>query len=303
MVAKARRDGRQVGLVPTMGALHDGHLSLIQKARRDCDLVIASLFVNPAQFNDAGDLEAYPRDEAGDARAAERAGADILFAPPLEEVYPAGFATTVTVAGLTERLEGASRGRGHFDGVTTVVTKLLNMTEPDVAYFGQKDAQQVTVIKRLVRDLDWRVQITVCPTVREPDGLALSSRNAHLNPEERRRAVSLSRSLTLAARALAAGERDLSEIRARALRELVGAGTVPEYFEFVSPETFEPVREVSGSVLAVVAARVGRTRLIDNQMLTTAESDGPAAGSERQEDHAMYRMNPVTIVRPDRLSA
>jgi pantoate--beta-alanine ligase len=272
IVSEARRAGDRVGLVPTMGALHEGHLSLMRQARQDCDLVVASLFVNPAQFNDLGDLEAYPRDEAQDARLAGEVGVDILFAPPLDEVYPAGFAASVSVAGLTERLEGASRGRGHFDGVTTVVTKLFNMVAPDVAYFGQKDAQQVMVIKRLVRDLDLPVQITVCPTVREPDGLAMSSRNAHLSPAERRQAVSLSRSLRLAADAVADGERDPTAIRTRALEELVEAGVQPEYFELVSPETFDPVQKVTGSVLAVVAARAGQTRLIDNQMLTTTES-------------------------------
>ncbi|HWD65349.1 MAG TPA: pantoate--beta-alanine ligase [Solirubrobacteraceae bacterium] len=272
VVSDARREGDRVGLVPTMGALHEGHLSLIRRARRDCDLVVMSLFVNPAQFNDSGDLEAYPRDEAQDAGLAEQAGVDVLFAPPLDEVYPTGFATTVSISGLTDRLEGASRGRSHFDGVTTVVTKLFNMAAPDIAYFGQKDAQQVMVIKRLVRDLDLPVQITVCPTVREPDGLALSSRNAHLSQEERRQAVSLSRSLRVAAQAVADGEREPAAIRERALEGLAQAGLQPEYFELVSPETFDPVQEVDASVLAVVAARVGGTRLIDNQMLTTTDS-------------------------------
>ncbi|HET9720526.1 MAG TPA: pantoate--beta-alanine ligase, partial [Solirubrobacteraceae bacterium] len=152
-VWKARAAGERIGLVPTMGALHDGHLSLMRRARQDCDLVVVSLFVNPTQFNDSGDLESYPRDETRDARLAEEVGVDILFAPPPEEVYPPGFATTVSIAGLTERLEGASRGRSHFDGVTTVVSKLFNMAAPDIAYFGQKDAQQVVVIKRLVLDL------------------------------------------------------------------------------------------------------------------------------------------------------
>lgn len=301
LVGDARRAGGRIGLVPTMGALHEGHLSLMRQARKDCDLVVASLFVNPAQFNDQGDLEAYPRDEARDARLAEEAGVDVLFAPALDEVYPAGFATTVQVAGLTERLEGASRGRGHFDGVTTVVSKLLNMVAPDVAYFGQKDAQQVMVIKRLVRDLDWRVQIAVCPTVRDADGLALSSRNAHLSPAERRRAVALSRSLRVAAQAVAEGERDPEAVRARGLRELREAGVQVEYFEFVSPETFEPVQQVNADVLAVVAGRVGGTRLIDNQMLTTTA--WPVAGSERQGDGSMYSMTPTSTVQPDRLVA
>jgi pantoate--beta-alanine ligase len=175
-----RRAGDSIGLVPTMGALHDGHLSLIRRARADCDVVVVSLFVNPAQFNDAGDLSSYPRDEARDAALAAEAGADVLFAPPAEEVYPSGFSTTVSVSGLTEVLEGAHRGKQHFDGVTTVVAKLFNMAGPEVAYFGQKDAQQALVIERMARDLDIPVRIEVCPTVREPDGLALSSRNVHL---------------------------------------------------------------------------------------------------------------------------
>ncbi|HWD84603.1 MAG TPA: pantoate--beta-alanine ligase [Solirubrobacteraceae bacterium] len=294
VVSEARRAGDRVGLVPTMGALHEGHLSLMRQARRDCDLVVASLFVNPAQFNDLGDLQAYPRDEARDARLAAQVGVDVLFAPPPDAVYPAGFATTVSIAGLTERLEGVSRGRGHFDGVTTVVTKLLNMVAPDVAYFGQKDAQQVMVIKRLVRDLDLPVQIAVCPTVREPDGLAMSSRNAHLSPGERRQALSVSRSLRVAAAAVADGERDPAAIRRQALEELAEAGVQPEYFELVSPETFDPIHKLNASVLAVVAARVGGTRLIDNQMLTTTESSRWREAKGRET--SMYGMNPKSTV-------
>src|SRR3954452_6490616 len=180
---------RTVGLVPTMGALHEGHLALIRAARADCDEVVVSLFVNPAQFTEAADLASYPRDEARDAALAAGAGADLLFAPPVEEVYPDGFATGVHVAELTESLEGEHRGAAHFDGVATVVAKLLNMAAPDVAYFGQKDAQQVAVIRRLVRDLDLAVEIATCPTVREPDGRALSSRNMHLKGADRERAL------------------------------------------------------------------------------------------------------------------
>jgi pantoate--beta-alanine ligase len=273
-----RRAGARIGLVPTMGALHEGHLSLMRQARRDCEVVVASLFVNPTQFNDLGDLEAYPRDEVRDRALASEAGVDLLFAPPLGAVYPPGFATTVSVGGLTDRLEGASRGRGHFDGVTTVVTKLLNMVAPDAAYFGQKDAQQVLVIKRLVRDLDLPVRIEVCPTIREPDGLAMSSRNARLSPEERERALALPQALRAAADALAAGERDAPAISARCAAWMAEAGVQPEYFELVSPETLDPVFEVEGPVLAVVAARVGATRLIDNQMLTTASGRREAKG-------------------------
>ncbi len=186
-LAPARREGRSIGLVPTMGAFHDGHLSLMRHARADCDVVVVSLFVNPTQFGAGEDLGAYPRDEQRDAGLASEEGADLLFAPPIEQVYPDGFATTVSVTGITEVLDGdpERRGREHFDGVATVVTKLFNMAQPDVAYFGQKDAQQALVIQRLVRDLDIPVRVEVCPTVREEDGLAMSSRNVYLSPDER----------------------------------------------------------------------------------------------------------------------
>jgi pantoate--beta-alanine ligase len=202
-VAEARARGLRIGLVATMGALHDGHLSLVGRARADCGLVVMSLFVNPTQFDSGADLAAYPRDADRDARLAAGAGVDILFAPPVDVVYPPGFATTVTVAGVTDGLCGQHRGAGHFAGVATVVAKLFNMVAPDVAYFGQKDAQQVAVIRQLVRDLDIPVRIEACPTVREPDGLAMSSRNARLDPVERRRAVGLRRALRAAVEAAA----------------------------------------------------------------------------------------------------
>lgn len=259
-----------------MGAFHDGHISLIRRAREECDLVVVSLFVNPAQFNEAADLDAYPRDEGRDAELAEANGADLLFAPPLEEMYPPGFATTVSVAGLTEILEGAHRGRGHFDGVATIVTKLLNIVMPDVAYFGQKDAQQAVVIERLVRDLDIPVKIRVCPTVRDSDGLALSSRNGRLSRDERARATSLNRALQTIEDVIAAGERDPVAARARALTELTSSGVEPEYIELVAPDTLTPVARIEDGVLAVVAARIGATRLIDNRLIAnhrfTAES-------------------------------
>jgi pantoate--beta-alanine ligase len=273
-LAPARRAGHSIGLVPTMGALHEGHLSLLRAARAGNDVVVMSLFVNPAQFNDSADLAAYPRDEQRDEQLAANEGVDIVFAPPVEEVYPDGFATTVTVSGLTETLEGAQRGRGHFDGVTTVVTKLFNMVAPDVAYFGQKDAQQVAVIRRLVRDLDIPVRIEVCPTVREPDGLALSSRNALLSPADRERATALHRALEAARAAIDEGEPDPATIAERARTELTQAEIEPEYFELVDAHTLAPVSEIDGDVLAVVAARVGTTRLIDNQPLSTVTSDG-----------------------------
>jgi pantoate--beta-alanine ligase len=262
-----RRDGRTVGLVPTMGAFHEGHLSLMRRAREECDVVVVSLFVNPAQFNDPADLTAYPRDPERDAARAAELGIDYLFAPVAEEIYPAGFATTVSIRGVTESLEGAQRGRSHFDGVATVVNKLFNIVRPDVAYFGQKDAQQVMVIKRLVRDLNLPIRIEVCPTVREPDGLALSSRNARLSPAERARASALPRALAAMQRAVVAGERDPAVVRTRGLAELAAAEIEPDYVELVSTHTLAPVSRIDGDVLAVLAASVGRTRLIDNQLI------------------------------------
>jgi pantoate--beta-alanine ligase len=264
-----RRAGATIGLVPTMGAFHEGHLSLMRRARQECDTVVVSLFVNPTQFDDTSDLDRYPRDERRDAALAEDEGVDYLFAPRADEVYPTGFATTVSVAAVAATLEGARRGREHFDGVATVVTKLFNMAGPDVAYFGQKDAQQAIVIKRIVRDLDIPVRIEVCPTVREPDGLAMSSRNVRLDPAERASALALHRALEAAAAAVGAGERDAATVTARALDELDDPGVELEYFELVSPETLAPATAIEGAVLAVLAARVGATRLIDNKLMTT----------------------------------
>jgi pantoate--beta-alanine ligase len=264
---RPRRAGAAIGLVPTMGALHDGHLSLIRAARADNDVVVVSLFVNPAQFNEATDLAAYPRDEASDARAAADAGADLLFAPPVDEVYPPGFATTVRVAGLTEHLEGEHRGTGHFEGVATVVCKLLNMAQPHVAYFGRKDAQQAAVIRRLVRDLDIPARIAVCPTVREPDGLALSSRNVHLHGADRERALALSKALAAAEDAVAAGERDPGAVAAAGRAAMARLGVEPEYVALVGADDLLPVERIDGDVLVAVAARVGSTRLIDNTIL------------------------------------
>jgi len=269
LLAAARSGGNRIGLVPTMGFFHEGHLSLMRRARTDTDVVVVSLFVNPAQFAPGEDLDAYPRDEERDRRLAEGAGVDVLFAPPLEEVYPDGFATTVTVRDLTEMLEGdqAQRGAVHFQGVTTVVTKLFNMVGPDVAYFGQKDAQQALVIRKLVRDLDIPVRIEVCPTIRDADGLALSSRNAYLSPEERERALSLSRALRAAEAAVAGGTRDAAAVVAAARDELDRAGVEPDYLQLRSATDLSPVERVNGSALLAVAARVGRARLIDNAIL------------------------------------
>jgi pantoate--beta-alanine ligase len=268
-LAGPRREGRRIGLVPTMGAFHEGHLELIRRARAENDVVVVSLFVNPAQFGPNEDLESYPRDEGRDAQLADDLGTDILFAPPVEEVYPAGFATTVGVAGLTEVLDGdpGQRGAAHFDGVTTVVTKLFNMAQPDTAYFGQKDAQQALVIRRLARDLDIPVEIAVVPTVRDEDGLALSSRNAYLDEQERERALGLSRALDAATREVAAGRRDARSVLEAASRELDARGIEPEYLELRSADDLSPAERVNGRTLLAVAARVGRARLIDNAIL------------------------------------
>ena len=278
----ARRVGRTIGLVPTMGALHEGHLSLIGRAREECDVVVVSLFVNPTQFNEAADLEQYPRDEQRDSALVRMAGGDLLFAPPTEEVYPRGFSTSVEVLGLTDRLEGAVRGSAHFKGVTTVVTKLLNMASPDVAYFGQKDAQQVVVIKRLVEDLNMTVRIEACPTVREPDGLAMSSRNAHLSPAERVRALALSKALTAAGAAASEGERSGAELTETARASMSELEVEPEYVALVSPDTLEPISELDRPALLAIAARVGSTRLIDNVTLYPAVHPNPATSRETE---------------------
>jgi pantoate--beta-alanine ligase len=268
-LAPERRAGRSIGLVPTMGAFHGGHLSLIRRAREQCEVVVVSLFVNPAQFGPGEDLEAYPRDEENDARLAEAEGVDILFAPAVEEVYPDGFATTVTVGGLTDVLDGApgQRGAAHFAGVATMVSKLLNMAAPDVAYFGQKDAQQVLVVRRLVRDLDMPVRIEVCPTVRDGDGLALSSRNAYLSSADRQRALGISRALRAAEAAVESGRIDAGAVLEAARGELDAHGIEPEYLELRSTTDLSPVERVNGSTLLAVAAHVGRARLIDNTIL------------------------------------
>jgi pantoate--beta-alanine ligase len=289
VLAPARREGLSVGLVPTMGALHDGHLSLIRRAREECDVVVVSLFVNPAQFNERADLERYPRDERRDAELAAAAGADVLFAPSVEEVYPPGFATTVEVLGVSERLEGAARGPEHFRGVATVVTKLLCMAMPDVAYFGQKDAQQVLVIRRAASDLNLPVRIVALPTVREADGLALSSRNALLTPAQRDRALALPGALE-AARALAAtGERSARALLDAAREAMRPFGVEPEYLALVEPDTLEPVDTLAGETLLAIAARVGEVRLIDNAILTADPRETGGA-----PDHPLLERTPET---------
>jgi pantoate--beta-alanine ligase len=292
-LASVRRAGKTIGLIPTMGALHDGHLSLIRRARRQCDVVVVSLFVNPAQFNERSDLDRYPREERRDAALAAAAGADLLFAPPVDEIYPPGFATAVEVLGLTDRLEGATRGAAHFRGVTTVVTKLLCMALPDVAYFGQKDAQQVVVIRRMVADLNLPVRVESCPTVREPDGLAMSSRNALLAREDRRRARALPAALNAAKQLAGAGERSAGALLEGARVAMEPFGVEPEYVALVDPETLEPVQELTGKALLALAARVGEVRLIDNAVLqpatvttatrNTPTRDSPAASDQRHD--------------------
>jgi pantoate--beta-alanine ligase len=276
-LAGDRRAGRTIGLVPTMGHFHEGHLSLMRRAREESDVVVVSLFVNPTQFGPEEDLGSYPRDEGRDASLAEAEGVDLLFVPPVEEVYPSGFDTVVRVTGLTAVLCGDPERRGprHFDGVTTVVTKLFNMVGPDLAYFGQKDAQQALVIRRLVRDLDIPVTVAVCPTVRDRDGLAMSSRNSYLSEAERGRAVALSRALNAAAATVAAGEVDSAPVLAAARSELDRAGVEPEYLELRSTEDLSPVGRVNGSTLLAVAARVGRARLIDNTVLVSNACGSP----------------------------
>ena len=263
----ARRRGQRVGFVPTMGALHAGHVSLMRRARADADVVVVSLFVNPTQFNDASDLAAYPRTESADAAHAASAGADFLFAPSAEEMYPPDFATTVSVTGVSETLEGAVRGPAHFRGVATVVAKLLNIVQPDALYLGQKDAQQVAVLRRMIRDLQIPTVVVVCPTVREADGLAMSSRNVRLGAVDRARALALRHGLDAALESLARGERGAGPLRDAASAAMARDGISPEYFVAVHPDTLEPVDPLRGEVLIAVAARVGPVRLIDNELV------------------------------------
>jgi len=286
-LAEPRRAGRSIGLVPTMGYLHEGHLSLLRAARGECDVVVMSLFVNPTQFGPGEDFDRYPRDEERDAELAAEAGVDLVWAPPVEEVYPEGFSTQVEVGGLAEVLCGdpTRRGSEHFRGVATVVAKLFNAVGPDVAYFGQKDAQQVAVIRHMVRDLDFPVRIEALPIVREPDGLAMSSRNAYLTPADRERATALSRAL----RAVEGGAREgsLGAGLEAGRRELAAAGIEPEYLETRDADELTPVGELNGRpVLVAVAARVGAARLIDNVLIHELPADGPQSGDiDRSEAH------------------
>ena len=266
-VAAARSEGRTIGFVPTMGSLHEGHLSLVDEARVRTGLVVLSIFVNPLQFGPGEDFDAYPRDEARDAEQAEQRGVDILYAPDVREVYPDGeLVVRVVPKKLTDRLCGLSRP-GHFEGVLTVVAKLFGMVQADVAVFGQKDWQQATLIRRMVKDLDMPVEVVVAPIVREADGLAMSSRNTYLTPPLRERALSLSRGLFAARDAFAEGVTDAERLKAKVRGTMRGADVEPEYVELVDPDTLDPLEEAAPGALLAIAARVGETRLIDNLIL------------------------------------
>ncbi|MGZ8585811.1 MAG: pantoate--beta-alanine ligase [Actinomycetota bacterium] len=267
----ARGQGHTVGLVPTMGAFHDGHVSLMTRARAECDLAVVSIFVNPTQFGDPADLAAYPRDEEGDLRVAEGLGVDVAFVPSVEEMYPTGApAVTVDPGALGDRLEGASRP-GHFRGVVTVVAKLFNAVGPSRAYLGEKDAQQLAGIRWMVRDLSFPIEIVSCPTVREPDGLAISSRNRRLTSEQREAAGCLFLALAEAAELARGGERDAAMLVAVMAREIGATREARlDYAAVVDEETFEEVRTLERSARALVAARFGDVRLIDNLLLPTS---------------------------------
>lgn len=263
----ARLAGKRVGLVPTMGALHEGHLSLVRAARSACDVVAASIFVNPLQFGPNEDLEKYPRSFERDRELLESEGVQFLFAPSVAEMYPAGAVTWVTVEELSSKLDGRSRP-GHFRGVTTVVAKLFHIVEPDAAFFGQKDAAQVAIIRRMVSDLNFPVEIVVCPIVRERDGLAMSSRNAYLDAEQRKQALVLHGSLKRVRELVDAGEMAARKLAFAGREEFAREPAVRlDYFEIVNPDTLDPVEDVSGGALVAVAAFVGSTRLIDNLLI------------------------------------
>jgi len=269
LVRQWKREGKRIGLVPTMGYLHEGHLSLVRESKERTDVTVVSIFVNPTQFGPNEDFTKYPRDLKKDSAYLEKAGVDCLFHPDAAEIYPPGYRTYVEVQGLQDRLCGKSRP-GHFRGVATVVLKLFDIVAPDAAFFGAKDAQQVLILWRMAADLDLDVEVVTCPLVREPDGLALSSRNAYLSPDERKAALSLSIGLRWAERAVAAGERDAAKVVAGILAVLEAEPLARvDYVEAVDPETLEPVAEIRGDVLVVLAVFIGRTRLIDNVRLNT----------------------------------
>jgi pantoate--beta-alanine ligase len=264
LARQAHAENRIIGLVPTMGALHRGHVALIERAKKDCSPVIASIFVNPKQFGPNEDFSKYPRTFDQDREKLEQAGVDALFAPEAPEIYPAGFSSYVNVDGLADRLEGRSRP-GHFRGVATVVLKLLQIVQPDFAYFGRKDAQQSRIILQMARDLNLNTEIIVCPIVREPDGLALSSRNAYLNPDERQAAAVLYRALDAARTELLAGVRDALQLQS-VLHRVLNAERLArvDYAEIVDAHSFEPVTRISKPCYVLLAVFLGKTRLIDN---------------------------------------
>lgn len=270
-VAAARRSGRRIGFVPTMGSLHAGHLSLVEAARRDDTLVVVSIFVNPTQFGPNEDYARYPRDEAGDLTQCGQAGVDLVFVPAADDMYSPGSATTIGVARLTDTLCGPCRP-GHFDGVATVVAKLFNIVQPDRAYFGQKDAQQLAVIRRMTRDLNIPVEIVGCPTVREPDGLAMSSRNTYLSPEERLAGPVLRRSLDLAEELWLEGERDAERIR-KEMTDLIEQEPLArvDYVSIADTRTLDEIHVIDRKALVSLAVRIGKTRLIDNAILPPGE--------------------------------
>ena len=264
----AHRAGKRVGFVPTMGALHDGHLSLVRAAREQCEVVVVSIFVNPTQFGPNEDFAKYPRTFERDRTMLESQNADVIFSPSTAEMYPPGATTWVTVEGLSDKLDGRSRP-GHFRGVTTVVSKLFNIVQPDSAFFGQKDAAQVAIIRKMVRDLNFDVQIVVCPIVREKEGLAMSSRNAYLSPEDRKRALVLSRSLRHLQELVEQGETNSAALIAAGKQVIAEEPSVRlDYFEIVDRDTLDPLPNVSSGALVAVAAYVGSTRLIDNAIIS-----------------------------------
>lgn len=267
LAVAVRRQGRRIGFVPTMGYLHEGHLSLLRRAREENDIVVASIFVNPAQFGPQEDLDRYPRDAEGDSRKCESVGVDVLFMPDTMEMYPRGPQVFVNVEGLSDILEGAVRP-GHFRGVATIVAKLFNIVDPDRAYFGQKDYQQCVVIKGMVDGMDFRVEIVIQPTVREADGLAMSSRNVYLRADDRRKAAALYRALRAGEEAIRAGSRDGDDVR-RTMRAVLHEeqGVSTDYLEVADPETLQPLDAIGTRAVLLVAARIGQTRLIDNMLI------------------------------------
>ena len=283
LVDEARSEGKRVGFVPTMGALHAGHRSLVERARTDCDYVIVSIFVNPTQFGPNEDLDAYPRTFAADLDMCKDAGADLVFHPDAAEMYPTPSSTTVLLSDLTETMEGAHR-TDHFGGVALVVAKLFNIVGPCTAFFGEKDAQQLRVVRRMARDLSMPVEVVGCPTVREGDGLAMSSRNVYLSAEERKKALALSRALREVEKAIGEGERDVAALEAKGRAELSGVDAV-DYFDVVDPDSLEHQTEVTGTVLVCGAVRVGKTRLIDNiTVTTTSDAQGAALSGSGMGD-------------------